>query len=822
MHSPIPETPQDPPPQQPSSQDREFDQFFNEQGEPWGNDQTLKAVYRENFNLIKNRDPVSRTSHTYYRYLNGIQFNLIQAIERAVEEVYRLESHSFKLVLTFAYILQDKEMGEFRFFYGLSNTRITPRPRLIQTHDDLIKLLNFLATKDFPTFIRELRPNSKWQLERIVNLQLRVFPTSYPLGKPPELPDFIKSNRHIYGLEKDKHTGQTYNHNLWFFRNIAIGKHGCCTKNCNIKAKELFLDYCQHFDVDPDDFQGVELEDFYTLENFFEVQLFAMCLKEDGSAETLYLSQTTFQTQIYMNVFEHHLSFIKDPQMYAKVYICNRCDKLFARAWNLNKHQRKCDEKVRLILPGGVYKNTLSVFEDLERLGCWGIEEEDKCEKWLCTYDFEAIQRDFDDKVDDVELLEEGARWNKIHDPVSFSIGCNLDGVETVHVSSKDPGELMSKFVDVLLEIAEKRYAACIDRYEHIFVVLGLAIDREQARLDGIDQRTYTGDDLVRNKDGKVVSTKLLKELESVNLRFESYCMELPVFGFNSAGYDVKLVKKYLFKELCRRGESPSFTVKKGGKYPCIKTPSLKFLDILQFLAPGYSLKSFFKAFDANEEKGFFPYDYFTSTDQLDETSLPPYKTFYSAIKGCNVLEEEFNANQKLRDQGKNEQEALQALRLTEIPKTGRENYEWLNDLWNKNGWTTFADYLRWYNDLDVTPMITAIERMNEYYKEKNIDFMHQAITLPGVAKRVCLDSITDLTAEIHLFSQKQQDIYNLFKENIVGGPSLIFNREMEVGKSFIHNNPDKPCKSVIGYDANALYLWSIGQLQGTGIPLTR
>ena len=134
----------------------------------------------------------------------------------------------------------------------------------------------------------------------------------------------------------------------------------------------------------------------------------------------------------------------------------------------------------------------------------------------------------------------------------------------------------------------------------------------------------------------------------------------------------------------------------------------------------------------------------------------------------------------------------------------------------------TFANYLQWYNDLDVTPMITAIERMNEYYKEKNIDFMHQAITMPGVAKRGCLDSITDPTAEIHLFSQKQQDIYNLFKENIVGGPSLIFNREMEVGKSFIRNNPDKPCKSVIGYDANAFYLWSIGQLQGTGIPLIR
>ena len=75
------------------------------------------------------------------------------------------------------------------------------------------------------------------------------------------------------------------------------------------------------------------------------------------------------------------------------------------------------------------------------------------------------------------------------------------------------------------------------------------------------------------------------------------------MFGFDSAVYDIKLIKKYLFKELCKWDESPSFTVEEAGKYPCIKSESLKVLHILQFLAPGYNLKSFFKAFDANEEK---------------------------------------------------------------------------------------------------------------------------------------------------------------------------------------------------------------------------
>ena len=68
------------------------------------------------------------------------------------------------------------------------------KPKLIQNQDDLNNLLNYLSAKDFPTHIRNQRPNTKWVLERIVNLQIRVFPTTYPLGNPSGHPDYIKNN----------------------------------------------------------------------------------------------------------------------------------------------------------------------------------------------------------------------------------------------------------------------------------------------------------------------------------------------------------------------------------------------------------------------------------------------------------------------------------------------------------------------------------------------------------------------------------------------------------------------------------------------------
>ena len=107
--------------------------------------------------------------------------------------------------------------------------------------------------------------------------------------------------------------------------------------------------------------------------------------------------------------------------------------------------------------PGGVYKNKLSVFEELEEMGAC-VHEEDKYEKWFTCYDFEAYQQDFHEGVGQVEEMEyeEGTSWNKVHVPVLFSVGRNVDRVETCYVLSKDPEELTSKLIDILMNMADK------------------------------------------------------------------------------------------------------------------------------------------------------------------------------------------------------------------------------------------------------------------------------------------------------------------------------------------------------------------------------
>ena len=179
------------------------------------------------------------------------------------------------------------------------------------------------------------------------------------------------------------------------------------------------------------------------------------------------------------------------------------------------RHQSKCDVNVKYVFPGGVYKNKLSVFEELEEMGV-RVREEDKYEKWFPCYNFEEYQQGFREGVHQVEELDsgEGTSWNKVHVPVLFSVGCNLERVETCHVSSKDPEELTAKLVGTLLE--NKKYRAAVECYEYIFEQLEQLKVRDMDRLqeDMVDE-FLDDDDLEMDENGGV-SNKRLKSLKNL------------------------------------------------------------------------------------------------------------------------------------------------------------------------------------------------------------------------------------------------------------------------------------------------------------------
>ena len=144
--------------------------------------------------------------------------------------------------------------------------------------------------------------------------------------------------------------------------------------------------------------------------------------------------------------------------------------------------------------------------------------------------------------------------------------------------------------------------------------------------------------------EAKTSDNKVLNELAE---KLHAYLNELPVLGFNSGKYDLNAVKKFLFPY--QKEDHPSkFTVKRNNKHMVLKTKFLKLLDISNYVAPGFSYVQFLKAYECEQTKGFFPYEWVDGLDKLHKTSLPPHAAFYSSLKNGNITDEDYTYCQQV------------------------------------------------------------------------------------------------------------------------------------------------------------------------------
>jgi hypothetical protein len=171
-----------------------------------------------------------------------------------------------------------------------------------------------------------------------------------------------------------------------------------------------------------------------------------------------------------------------------------------------------------------------------------------------------------------------------------------------------------------------------------------------------------------------------------------------------------------------------------------------------------------------------------TSLRKLNVSQLPPHKAFYSTLKNGSISVEEYQLCQKV---------------------------------WEENNMTTMKEFLTWYNNKDVEPLLEAIGKMYLYYQNQNLDNFKDGISVPCLTLKYMKYIFQDLPDYFTIPNEKNKDLYQLYKNNIAGGPSIVFHRYHERDVTTIrprdYEEP-KACKKIIGYDANAIYLWSIMQ----------
>ena len=260
-------------------------------------------------------------------------------------------------------------------------------------------------------------------------------------------------------------------------------------------------------------------------------------------------------------------------------------------------------------------------------------------------------------------------------------------------------------------------------------------------------------------------------------VKIQEWCDKVPVLGFNSGRYDLNLIKEH-FAERLSDTTGKVRVAKNGNKIMFLFSKDVRFLDIINYLGPGVSYKKWIKAYECSSVKSWFPYEWFDSPEKLNYPGLTDYPAWYSRLK------EEYT------------------LRLS----------QWVacKKIFKQKDMHAFADWLRYYNNLDVGPGLEALEKMRAFYTEKGIYIHKDAVSIPG-------GSLHYLLRGADLYSPGNE-AYEMLKEAVVGGPSLVFTRCHEVGVSKIrsHQIPEpKICKRILGYDANALYLYTMLRHRG-------
>jgi len=231
------------------------------------------------------------------------------------------------------------------------------------------------------------------------------------------------------------------------------------------------------------------------------------------------------------------------------------------------------------------------------------------------------------------------------------------------------------------------------------------------------------------------------KQHQAVKGRFVSYLQEHIVIGFNSSPYDIPLVKAHLLEYLL---DKIKFVILKGKSFTCLTATKLKFLGIKNYTAPGFDYAKFIRAYEVEQQKFYWPYEWFQNFQQLDEATLPPHAAFCSSLKKEN---------------------------------TSQEAYALCQTVWKDKNWTSMLDHHEYYNNLDVEPFLQAGEKLFNANKELGLDAFKSSLTLPGLTLQLMF---SDLPPGVFftLINQSNSDLHQLIKKNVCAGLSVVFHRE--------------------------------------------
>ena len=654
--------------------------------------------------------------------------------------------------------------------------------------------------------------NTKWRFYKLTNLTVfAALLKDVPMGcKNAVLPEPLLRTGTINCLRYEENTRQPYNDNLCLFRALALHIHG--NQRLEEETSQIFNSFINKMDgLSPNQFKGVHINDIPIVEDLLtrNILLYDKDIV-DGNiiGELARRSVQKYDNTVRLLRYNNHICYVSNINAVFQSFRCPNCDTFFNRTFNLERHLTTCSERVKNIYPRNVYQIRETLFDKLDSFGI-NYTSEQKLFKYIALFEFESICVQKESLRDTITTT-----WIGKHVPISVSISLNL--VEgPIFLCNSDPHHLVASFIGALENLASQSKAKMKNLFLEIKTTLKIKLGsilekltqrhnrREQANMDDCDNETCASTQLLQIQKNQLIDLQ-----ESL----ERYCNVLPVFGFNSAKYDLNFIKSYLLPILINERDIEPTVIKKTNQFISFKFGDIQLLDIMNFLGGETNLDSFLKAYKTSETKRFFPYEWFDHPDKMQNTELPPYDAFYKKLRSSNPLEAEYTDYVNLLKSGLTTEQAVVKLKLSKPPPTGIENYQYLQQIWKQEQMSSFKDFLRWYNNKDIVPTLEAMQKMIAFYHDKDIDMLKLGCTLPNLAN-ICLHKSTD--AKFYPFMEGDRDLLEKIREDVVGGPYIVFTRKAVVDETFIRKSTNL-CKSIVGIDASQLYPYSMCQSMPT------